>query len=78
MVDAIRATKGVEVDRRHILLPEHIKETGCFDVTVELFADVATVVTVEVTRRHLSGRWGRVSAGRVTPECAPWCGAIER
>ena len=31
------------------MLPEHIKETGSFDVTVELFADVATVVTVEVS-----------------------------
>ncbi|MGD0747147.1 MAG: 50S ribosomal protein L9 [Acidimicrobiales bacterium] len=46
---AILATKGVEVDRRHIVLPDHIKETGSFDVTVELFADVATVVTVEVS-----------------------------
>lgn len=49
VADAILATKDVEVDRRHILLPEHIKETGSFDVTVELFADVATVVTVEVS-----------------------------
>jgi ribosomal protein L9 len=32
-----------------VLLPEHIKETGSFDVTVELFNGVATVVTVEVT-----------------------------
>jgi large subunit ribosomal protein L9 len=46
---AIRATKGVEVDRKNVLLPDHIKETGSFDVTVELFRDVATVVTVEVT-----------------------------
>ena len=49
VADAILATKDVEVDRRHILLPEHIKETGSFDVTVELFADVATVVTVEAS-----------------------------
>jgi large subunit ribosomal protein L9 len=47
--DAIRAAKGVEVDRRHVLLPDHIKETGSYEVTVELFRDVATVVTVEVT-----------------------------
>ncbi len=45
---AIRAAKGVEVDRRHVLLPDHIKETGSFEVQVELFADVVTVVTVEV------------------------------
>ena len=49
VADAIRASKGVEVDRRHVLLPEHIKEVGSFDVTVELFTGVATVVTVEVT-----------------------------
>ncbi len=45
---AIRAAKGVEVDRRHVLLPDHIKETGSFEVQVELFANVVTVVTVEV------------------------------
>ena len=50
MVDAIKAAKGIEVDRRHILLPEHIKETGSFEVTVELFRDVATIVTLEVLR----------------------------
>ena len=49
VVDAIKATKGIEVDRKHILLPEHIKETGSFEVTVELFRDVATIVTVEVS-----------------------------
>jgi large subunit ribosomal protein L9 len=49
VVEAIKAAKGIEVDRRHVLLPEHIKETGTFDVSVELFRDVVTVVTVEVT-----------------------------
>ncbi|HEY1652791.1 MAG TPA: 50S ribosomal protein L9 [Acidimicrobiales bacterium] len=49
VVDAIRAAKGVEVDRKHVVLPDHIKETGTFDVTVDLFPDVSTVVTVEVT-----------------------------
>ena len=37
------------MDRKHVLLPEAIKETGTFEVTVELFRDVATIVTVEVT-----------------------------
>jgi large subunit ribosomal protein L9 len=46
--EAILASKGVEVDRRHVVLPEHIKETGTFDVTVELFRDLTAVVTVEV------------------------------
>ena len=36
VADAIKAAKGIEVDRKHILLPEHIKETGSFEVTVEL------------------------------------------
>jgi large subunit ribosomal protein L9 len=49
VAEAIKATKGIDVDRRHILLAEHIKETGSFEVTVELFHDVATVVTVEVS-----------------------------
>ena len=48
VVDAIRAAKGVEVDRKHVLLPDNIKETGTYEVTVELFRDVSTVVTVEV------------------------------
>jgi large subunit ribosomal protein L9 len=49
VVDAIKAAKGVEVDRKNVVLPDHIKETGSFEVTVELFRDVATIVTVEVT-----------------------------
>jgi large subunit ribosomal protein L9 len=49
VVAAIQAAKGVEVDRKHVLLPEHIKETGTFEVSVELFRDVVAVVTVEVT-----------------------------
>jgi large subunit ribosomal protein L9 len=46
---AIQAQKGVEIDRRHVLLAEPIKELGSFDITVDLFTDVATIVTVEVT-----------------------------
>jgi large subunit ribosomal protein L9 len=49
VVEAIKAAKGVEIDRKHVVLPEHIKETGSFDVTVDLFDGVATVVTLEVT-----------------------------
>ena len=48
VADAIQAAKGVEVDRRHVVLPEHIKETGSFEVTVEWFSDVTAVLTVEV------------------------------
>ncbi len=64
VVEAIKAAKGIEVDRRHILLPEHIKETGSFEVTVELFRDVATVVTVEVSASLLTRA---ASAAAVTP-----------
>jgi large subunit ribosomal protein L9 len=49
VVQAIRAAKGVEIDRKHVLLTDHIKEVGSYDITVELFAGVATVVTLEVT-----------------------------
>jgi large subunit ribosomal protein L9 len=49
VVSAIRATKGVEIDRKHVLLTDHIKEVGSYDITVELFSGVATVVTLEVT-----------------------------
>jgi large subunit ribosomal protein L9 len=49
VVEAIRAAKGVEIDRKHVVLPEHIKETGSFDVTIDLFEDVATVITLEVS-----------------------------
>ena len=49
VVEAIKAAKGVEIDRKHVVLPEHIKETGSFEVTVELFRDVATIVTLEVS-----------------------------
>jgi large subunit ribosomal protein L9 len=49
VVDAIKAAKGVDVDRKHVVLPDHIKETGTFEVTVELFPDVSTIVTVEVS-----------------------------
>ena len=49
VVEAIKAAKGVEIDRKHIVLPEHIKETGSFEVTVELFDEVTTVVTLEVS-----------------------------
>jgi large subunit ribosomal protein L9 len=49
VVEAIKEAKGVEIDRKHVMLPEHIKETGSFDVTVELFDGVATIVTLEVT-----------------------------
>jgi large subunit ribosomal protein L9 len=49
VAEAIKTAKGVEIDRKHVLLAEHIKEIGTFEVTVELFDGVATVVTLEVS-----------------------------
>ena len=49
VVEAVRTAKGVEIDRKHVLLADPIKEVGTFDVTVDLFSGVATVVTLEVT-----------------------------
>ncbi len=48
VVAAIAAQKGVEIDRRHVGLDEPLKAVGPHEITVTLFADVATVVTVEV------------------------------
>ena len=48
VAEAIRGQKGVESTASTCVLPEPIKELGTFDVTVDLFRDVATVVTVEV------------------------------
>ena len=49
IVEAVRSHKGVEIDRKHVVLPEPIKELGSFEVTIELFTGVATVVTLVVT-----------------------------
>jgi large subunit ribosomal protein L9 len=49
VAEAIATVKGVEVDRARVVLPEHIKEVGSHQVSVELFGDVVTVVTVEVS-----------------------------
>lgn len=48
VAEAARAQKGVELDRRHVVLEEPIKAVGTYEVPVHLFADVATVLTVEV------------------------------
>ena len=48
IAQAALAQKGVELDRRHVVLDEPIKAVGTYEVPVHLFADVATVLTVEV------------------------------
>lgn len=48
VVAAVRAQKGVEIDRHDIELPEPLKSTGTFEVPVHFFKDVATSLMVEV------------------------------
>jgi large subunit ribosomal protein L9 len=48
IAEAARAQKGVEVDRHAVTLEEAIKSTGTYEVTIRLFGDVVTPVTVEV------------------------------
>ena len=46
---AARSQRGVELDRRHVVLEEPIKAVGSYEVVLSLFPDVTAVVTVEVS-----------------------------
>ena len=48
IADAAREQKGVELDRHAVVLEDAIKSTGSYEITVRLFGDVVTPVTVEV------------------------------
>ena len=48
IVDAVREQKGVELDRRQVVLEEHIKTVGTHELTVALFGDVEATFSVEV------------------------------
>ena len=48
IMDAVRAQKGVVLERGQLRLPEPIKTVGTHEVPVHLGVDVATVVMVEV------------------------------
>jgi large subunit ribosomal protein L9 len=48
IVEAVRAQKGVELERGQVRLEEPIKTVGTHEVPVHLGLDVATVVMVEV------------------------------
>ena len=43
------AAKGMQVDRRHIHLPEPIKAVGTFDVEIRLHREVSATIKVEVS-----------------------------
>lgn len=49
IVEAVKAQTGVELDRRHLHLDEHIKTTGTHEVPVRLPGDVEFRVVVEVS-----------------------------
>ncbi|MDA8356777.1 MAG: 50S ribosomal protein L9 [Actinomycetota bacterium] len=48
VVEAVLTQKGIAINRHHVELPEPIKAVGTFEVPVKLFADVTTVVVLEV------------------------------
>lgn len=48
IVDAVRAATGIELDRKDLLLDEHIKDLGTHMVTARLHADVQFPITLEV------------------------------
>ncbi len=45
------AAKGFEIRKKHVLLKEPIKSLGTHSVTVEVFPQVKSTVTVEVLRK---------------------------
>ncbi|HEX8687306.1 MAG TPA: 50S ribosomal protein L9, partial [Pyrinomonadaceae bacterium] len=68
IADAIRE-KGYEIDRRRVHLPEPIKETGEYTVTVRLHREVTVEIPVTVT-----GEGGAHSGGavdQIAPAAAP-------
>ncbi len=46
--DAVKAQTGIEIDRKQVMLDEHIKDVGSHTVMVKLHSDVQFPVTVEV------------------------------
>jgi large subunit ribosomal protein L9 len=64
IADALKE-KGYEIDRRRIHMPEPIKETGEFTVTVRLHREVSVEIPVTV-----AGEGGAQTAQAATPEPA--------
>jgi len=48
VADAVKAQKGVELARHHVVLEEPIKAVGTYEVPVQILDDIATTVSVEV------------------------------
>ena len=66
IADALKE-KGYEVDRRRIHLPEPIKETGDFTVTVRLHREVSVEIPVTVTGEGGAQTTGAASAETSEP-----------
>jgi large subunit ribosomal protein L9 len=49
IVEAIAAQTGIEIDRRRVVLADHIKTLGTHQVPVKLHSEVEFPVTIEVT-----------------------------
>ena len=49
IVEAIAAQTGIEIDRRRVVLDDHIKTLGTHQVPVKLHSEVEFPVTIEVT-----------------------------
>lgn len=48
IVDAVRAATGIELDRKDLLLDEHIKDLGSHMVTARLHSDVQFPISLDV------------------------------
>jgi large subunit ribosomal protein L9 len=48
VAEAVAAQTGVELDRRQVVLDDHLKDVGTHTVTVRLHTDVEFPLTVEV------------------------------
>lgn len=46
--EAITAQTGIEVERSHVLLGESLRELGTFEVSVQLFEEVTTTLSVTI------------------------------
>ena len=49
IVSAVASQTGIDIDRRKIHLPDHIKALGAHAVPVKLHSEVECPVTLEVT-----------------------------
>ncbi len=49
VADAVRGQTNIDLDRKDLIMDEHIKTTGTHSVTAKLHTDVQFQITVEVT-----------------------------